>query len=186
MTRATRKKCPYKFFHVLLIFSLLPRWAKERVETVVEERGARGLSLETIKTLGQASVQEGSGLRRPAPRFKTRGAVSGAVRPFLMWPVGPRKPPKTGWTHWHCWVFRTEILGFSVLSSRAYRDEEKLQYQVKIATPDEDVCLHWRVGLSEPWMKLAAELWQMPAIILSLFNIMTVFYQTIFSPAPSD
>ena len=30
--------------------------------------------------------------------------------------------------------FRAEILGFSVLSSRAYRDEEKLQYKVKIAT----------------------------------------------------
>lgn len=52
--------------------------------------------METIKTLGQFSSGR-IGLTSAGDRFKTRGAVSGAVRPFLMWPVGLRKPPKTGW-----------------------------------------------------------------------------------------
>ena len=52
--------------------------------------------METIKTLGQFSPGR-IGLTSAGDRFKTRGAVSGAVRPFLMWPVGLRKPPKTGW-----------------------------------------------------------------------------------------
>ena len=99
------------------------------------EGGERTLIGDDKKLPSICSLQEGPADCRPAPALRLAETWS---RPFLMWPVGLRKPPKTGWTRW---VFRTEILGFSVLSSRAYRDEGKT------ATSSEN-CIGWWSCLS--------------------------------------
>lgn len=90
--------------------------------------GARGLPLETIKSLGLYGADE-PGLRRTAPGWKTRAGPGQSVSPFLMWPVRLRKPPKTGRSQW---VFRTEMLRFSVFWRQAYRAQEKLQQMWKL------------------------------------------------------
>ena len=102
--------------------SLMPNFShfmvsKERVVSL----GARGLSLETVKTVGWARVRclvrgpgsgdPGPGTRSPATARTQLGCPGGhrarlpSAAPllpgrFLMRPVGLRKPPKTGWSQW--------------------------------------------------------------------------------------
>ena len=166
-------------------FFLLLWWAKERVETVVGERSERALIGDDKNTRPVQFRKDRAYVgRRPLQDSRSSQWSSQAVSYVASW---AEKTAKNRLEHTDTAGFlELKYLGFQSFQVGHTETKEKLQHQVKTASDDDPVSLYWPVFMSQPWIKLAAELWQIVAIIMPLFSIMTVFYQTIFSTAPSD